>query len=284
MGIALLVGETKIQRNMLANDGGNRCLDILGNIQEVVLVNGEIDIEGVDLIDIGQEGGFAGAHQVAGVFQAAADAAVKGRSHLGVAQVEPGQVPLRLRRHDRGFGRIPLVEPVVHIRLGRGFLGHQLGEPGIFGLSMKEFGLLGENLRLRLLEFGFVSVLLDQKQHLIFFHPVAVLEVDLLQVALDPGLELHRVNGLGVTGKFKVIGHRLFHRLTDRDLGRRRRHVGVFLAAGGGHQGRQDYQPGQGAAARLWRLPACRGSSSGHTEAHHGPPPHLGTTDLKSLS
>ena len=257
VGIALLVGETEIQGNVLANDGAHRCLDILGDIQEVVLIDGEVDIEGVDLIDIGQEGGFAGAHQVAGVFQPAADAAVEGRGHLGVAQVEPGQVPLRLRGHDRGLGRIPLVEPVVHIRLGRGLLGHQLGEPGIFGLGMEEFGLLGENLRLRLLEFGFVGVLLDQKQQLPFFDPVAVFEVDLLQVALDPGLELHRVDGLGVAGEFQVIGHRLFHRLTDRDLGRRRRHVGVFFAAGGGYdQGRQDYQPGQGATARPWRRPS----------------------------
>ena len=240
MGIARLIGQTEIQGDVLANNGAHRFLGILGDIQEVPLIDGEVDIEGVDLVDIGQEGGFAGAHQIAGVFQPAADAADEGRGHLGVAQVEPGQVALRLGGHDRGLGRIPLVEPVVHIRLGRGLLGHQFGEPGIFGLGMEEFGLLGENLRLRLLEFGLIGVLLDQKQQLPFLDQVAVFEKDLLQVALDPGLELHRVDGLGVAGEFKVIGHRLRHRLTDRDLGRRRRHEGVFVAtAGAHHQDRQ---------------------------------------------
>ena len=137
---------------------------------------------------------------------------------------------------------------------------------------MEEFGLLGENLRLRLLEFGFVGVLLDQKQQLPFLHRVAVFEIDLLQVAFDPGLELHRVDGLGVAREFKVIGHRLRHRLTDRDLGRRRRHVGVLVATGGAHhQDRQAEHRGQGAAARPWRRPSCRFSGPGHTEAYHGP-------------
>ena len=115
-----------------------------------------------------------------------------------------------------GLGGIPLVTPVVHVRLGRGLLFHQLGEAVEFDLGMIQAGFLRQDLRLGLLQLGLIGVLLDEEEQLPLFHQVAVLEKDLFQIALHPGPELHRIDGLGIAGKFQVIGDRLAHRPDSR--------------------------------------------------------------------
>ena len=95
-----------------------------------------------------------------------------------------------------------------------------------------------------------ILFLLDEEQRLALFHRVAVLEQDLFQEAFHPGAERHGVKGRGVAGEFQVIGHRLFQGLTYRHLGGRRRHIGIFVAAGQGQdQERHRDEHLQGAAA-----------------------------------
>ena len=156
--------------------------------QQVRLVDGEVNIDGVNLIDFGQERELAGPHQVARVHQAPVDAAVEGGHHPGVVQIQLGQVPGRLGRFHGGQGGVPLEPPVVQVRLGRGFLLHQLGIAVGFDDGVIVIGFLLQDLRLGLRQLSLIGIVLNQEEQLALFHHVAVLKKDLLQKTLHPGL------------------------------------------------------------------------------------------------
>ena len=86
---------------------------------QIRIADVEIDIDGIDLVDLGQDGIFTRTHQVPRIFQPAINSSVKRSPDLRVAQIELGQVPLRFRRPQVGLGRIPLVSPVVYVGLER---------------------------------------------------------------------------------------------------------------------------------------------------------------------
>ncbi len=134
---------------------------------------------------------------------------------------------------------------------------------------MIQAGLLAQNFRFRLLEFGLIGVLLNLEEQLAFFHPIAILEEDLFQVALHPGPKLHGVGGLGVAGKFQVIGDRLPHRPTHRDLGGRRRGVDVPVAAGRDGQKHGEQYPAIFPSLKDAGLSAVMANSGRVRPAHH---------------
>src|SRR5208337_4494187 len=72
-------------------------------------------------------------------------------------------------------------------------------------------------LRLGLLELVLVLVLLDGEQQVVLLDDLAVLEVDLLQIAWHAGDELDRVDRLGVAGDDERVADRLNFRQGDGD-------------------------------------------------------------------
>ncbi len=116
---------------------------------QIRIADREIDIDGIDLVDLSQDRIFARTHQVARVFQPSVDPAVKRSRDLRIAQIELGQVPLGLRRQQVGLGRIPLIPPVVHVRLSGGLLLQQVGVAIQFDFGILQLGLLQQNLPLR---------------------------------------------------------------------------------------------------------------------------------------
>jgi hypothetical protein len=79
------------------------------------IVDSEVDVDGIDLVDLGENGLLPRAYHIARVFQAPVDATIKRGGHLGVFQVQPGQIASRFRRHQGRPCRIAAVFLQVHI-------------------------------------------------------------------------------------------------------------------------------------------------------------------------
>ena len=74
---------------------------------------------------------------------------------------------------------------------------------------MLERGLRGEDLRLRLLQLILVLVLLDREQKVALFDELAVLVMDLFEIALDARDKLDGVHRGGVAGDHHIVGDTL---------------------------------------------------------------------------
>ena len=84
-------------------------------------------------------------------------------------------------------------------------------------LAWSSAACAADDLRLRLQQLILVLVLLDREQKIAFFHRLAVLVVNLLEIALDASDQLDIVDRRGVAGDLDIIGHRLQSRQHDRD-------------------------------------------------------------------
>jgi serine/threonine protein kinase HipA of HipAB toxin-antitoxin module len=129
--------------------------------------------------------------------------------------------------------------PALDLRLGRGVL---LGEPQlalVLGGRLRERRLLLRDRGLGELHVGFIRLRLDHEQQVTLFDDGAVLEVHGLEIAGDPRDQTDGVAGLGVAGQLDRVGDGLLHGPADRHAGRRRRNVGVILAAAREQEGEQ---------------------------------------------
>jgi hypothetical protein len=199
---------------------------------QIQIVDREINVDGIDLVQLGQNRGLPGPYEIARIHQPPIDAAAEGGFDRGVAEVELGQLPLGLRRHEVCLCRIPLVPPVVYVHLGGGVLLEQRGVSIQLDLGIFHLSFLQQNGRLGLLQVVLVSILLNEEEQLVLFHQLPIPEEDLFQIPSNPGNQLHRIDGLGIAGQFQILGHRPPHRLGDRNRrGRRRRLLGLFGAA-----------------------------------------------------
>ena len=237
--------------------------------QQVPLVHGEVDVDRVGARDDGERGGPAGAHEVAGGDQVAVHAAVEGRGHPGVAEVDARQLQSGPGLGDTRLGRVALGLPALDLRLGRGVLLKERELAVVLLAGAQQLGLGGSQLAFGLLDLRFVDVRLDGEEQRALLHGLAVLEVDPGQKPLDPGLELDLVHGLGVAGEVDVVGHRLFDRPGDRHRWRRGCDERVLLpvapgrgSEGGGQQRQHGGQTEQ-AAGHVGSPPTSRGSSAG---------------------
>ncbi len=80
-------------------DGDGVRFDSLDDAQQIALVDGEVDVERIDLVDLWRASRLLAhrADQIARIDQMAADPAVEGRTDLRVAEVELGELHLGLR-------------------------------------------------------------------------------------------------------------------------------------------------------------------------------------------
>ncbi len=106
------------------------------------LVYGEISVGGLDLVDFREQGVFAGTHQISGIHQPAADAAVKRRVDLRIAKIEFGRFQGRLQRRHLGRLGIRLSQGLVHLLFADG-----AAASGLASAIRREFRLLEGRLR-----------------------------------------------------------------------------------------------------------------------------------------
>ena len=190
---------------------------------------------------------------------------VERRRHQGVAEVQLGERDLRLGRQNVGFGRFLFEHPVVDVDLGGRVLPEERSVSPDLQVRVVARRLGRIELRLGLLELVLVLVLLDGEQQVVLFDELAVLEMDLFQIARHSGDELDRVDRLGVAGDDQGVADRLDFRQDDGDrrrgrLGRRRLRGRRRLNLRGGRSGRRGH--GRRGARRRRR---CRRRARGRS-------------------
>jgi hypothetical protein len=154
--------------------------------------------------------------------------AVEGRTDFGVAEVQLGEIDLRLRPLDVSLRRLLLENPVVDVYL-RGRVSAQEGSVALdFEARMVARHGRRLELRLRLLHLRLILFLLNGEEEIILLDDRAILEMDLLEIAGHAGDELDLTDGLRIAGQRQRLADRLHLRQDDGDreggggLGRRR--------------------------------------------------------------
>ena len=177
----------------------------------------------------------------------AVHAPVEGGADRGVAEIDLGEIDLRLGAEHARLRLVAVGTPAVDVdRRGR-LLLEQAGVAVELGLGVQELGLDRLELRLRLLQLRLVGVLLEREQQVALLDPLAVLEMDLLEVALDPRHQLHRGDGPRGAGELDMVGDRAHLRRRHRHRRWRRRHIGIALLVLAGGE-RQEQEGCQGSA------------------------------------
>ncbi len=226
---AVLVGDAEVE-HLIGRHAGLAGLGALGaDAQEIALVDREVGVDRVDLVDLGQHGLAVGADQVAGVDQMPAHAPVERCGDGGVAEIDLGDIDLRLGAEHPGLGLVAVGAPGVDVHRRGGLLLEQARIAVEFGLGVEELRLHRLQLRLRLLQLRLIGVLLQREQQVALLDPLAVLKMDLVQEALHPGHQLHRGHRRRGAGELDEVGDRARHRCRDRHRRRGRCHIGVAL-------------------------------------------------------
>ena len=221
--------------------------------KDLRLAQVEIHVHRVGLHD-GRELGRPGrADKGADVDEVMRHGPVEGRNHTGIAEVGLRKLDRRLRVENAGGSLVAVgLRLLEHGLAGKIVLG-QGRLPLVLGVVVGEFRLVRGERRLLLVKLGLVNVALDAEQQVALLHLGAVRIVDRYEKALDPGDEIHRIDGRSVSGELEIEGRRLLDRLGDHHFRRRRRNIGVFGVAGRKRQCARCEQNGLGDANKSRR-------------------------------
>ena len=154
--------------------------------QQIALVDREVGVDRVDLVDLGELGLAVGADEVAGVDQMPAHAPVERGADRRVAEIDLGEIDLRLGAEHARLRLVAVGAPAVDVDRGGRLLLEQAGVAVELGLGVQELGLDRLELRLRLLQLRLVGVLLEREQQVALLDPLAVLEMDLVEDSPGP--------------------------------------------------------------------------------------------------
>ena len=204
--------------------------------------------------------GGPGLHQIALGHQRITHPAGNRRADLGPLQVEPGGLHRGLCGADRGaalgLGAGPAIELLPRDRLHI----HQLA--GSLHLALGQCRSRAGPLQLRLgtSQVGLVGPRIDLEQDLALPHLFPFGEGDPLDVARDPGLDLHLVHRLEPAGELVPFGDLTLGHLGYRDRLRRRR--GGRLLPATHRQGREG-ETSQGENASYCESPGLHVASKG---------------------
>ncbi len=180
----------------------------------------------------------------------AADPAGDRRHDARELEIQVGVAHLRFGGVERGVGVAQLLQPLVVGADRHEILGAQLG--GALELAVGELdggvGLVDLGLRGGALDLERPRV--DDEQEVALLDQLAVLEMDLLEIAADPGAQLDIVDRGELPGELVALDDLLAQRLADRDRrrrrrgGRRRLALGAFQhVPGPAHDGDGDHDP-----------------------------------------
>ena len=204
--------------------------------QHILLAHVEGHPDRIDLDDGGELGRRGDADQGAHRLEMVGDHPVEGRLHLGVAEIDRGDVDPGLGIQDVGIQRVALRPGLVEVRLGAVAFRRQIRLALQLRLGIGPLGLQRLQLRLGLGQLGLVGRLLDDKECLALLDGGAVHVVDIGQEAFDPGLEIDLVHRHRIAGVVDIGRHRDVERLGDPHRRRRRGNIGVFFLLAGHQQ------------------------------------------------
>ena len=218
---AILVGQARVDRHVPQRVPRQATL-LHGPLQarDVALVDGEVGVDRVDLRQRRDLRRAAFADELAGIDLAAADAAVEGGRHVGVAEIDLRQLQVRLRLRDGRPLGVPVGQRLVVIRGGRHRLPLEDGLALVLGLGALEKGLVLLDGRLGQVHLRHVLAGLDDVEHLTLPHVRAVRGLGLLEEARDAGDEIDAHDSRRLAGEGRFVLDRLGQGRGDGDLGR----------------------------------------------------------------
>src|SRR6185437_9052145 len=229
----------------LAQIGGADAARIGDDAQHVLFAEVGRYVNRVEPQDCRERRRLVTAYQRTNGGQMGRHAAVERRRHLGIAQLDLGQLQRGLRLLYIGALLIAVLLRFVELglpaelgRLAKGILPLELR----FGVLQR--GLRARELGFRLLDFRLVRRGLDDEEDVAGLRHGAIFVVDFTQKARDPCDELHFVEADGVAGQFEIARYRPLHRLRHPDLGGWWRLVFVFFIAGGQNRQQENTKGG----------------------------------------
>ena len=207
---ALLVGETDIDRYLVQILERQPVLaERLADLENDLLAEIGDDIDRIELGDLGERRRLRAADDVAGIDKMLADDTVERGADLGIGKIDLGDGDLGAGALELRRRALTLEILVIDLGLRGGMLLEESGIAAEFDLRIVKRRLLQLHLRARLLELLLVGILLDREQEIAFFDKLAVLVMDLLEIAFDPREQLDLVDRCRIAGKLDVVGHGL---------------------------------------------------------------------------
>ena len=222
------VGQDHLHLDRVRRTPGHGATDLLefGHTQR------EVHVQRIDLVDRRQQRCLVLADQRALGHLLLASAAVDRRTNGGVAEVDAGIGEHRVGLLDRGAGAAFGGQCVVEVGLGDELGRRQPAGTvcGDLGVGVVGFGR-GQR-RLRLAEFGLQLRRIDPEQHLAGFHVGAFLVDAPLQHTRHACARVGAAKRGEPADQILLQWHGAGTHLDDADFRRRRRALGLFVAAG----------------------------------------------------
>ncbi|VVM76365.1 hypothetical protein PS681_02052 [Pseudomonas fluorescens] len=212
--VAVFIGQAHVHR------GRGAALTVageLGVLEEHTLVGVEVGINAVGGYHTGQRGGVGG-HQVTGGDLGTADAATDRRGHAGEAEVQFGQVQLRLQGTDGGAGFLSGAGARVGQFGGNGVAGTQTFTTTGFVFTA---GGVGAGLGYECFEAAHLSLertRVDLEQQVAFLDQCALSESDVINLAGDSWTDFNGFRRFEAPGEFVPLVDRLFDHLGHADF------------------------------------------------------------------
>ncbi|MNT21947.1 hypothetical protein D3C72_1573090 [compost metagenome] len=200
-------------------------------LQHVVVRQRELDVDRVQLRDLGQQAGIARLHQAALGTRLGTGHAGDRRGDAGVAEIDLRRLHRRAGGGDRGLGAGQCGHRVVAVLLADGIFLEQRQYAVVVLLRADQLGFFQLQRRLRLLQCRLVRCGVELEQHVTGAHAGTLGVGTLLQNAGDAGAHLHlaRADRLAdVLGDHRHIGGGHLH---HADRHRRHRPVTGSLLA-----------------------------------------------------
>ena len=223
--------------------------------QEVALAHVEVEQHRVQRHDGGQQclvGGGGAAHDQVADRDLVVAGPARDRRH------DVAELQVKLRLADRGVGgvqgcdrRLHRLHPLVQRRQGNGLRLPQLGGAGNVASGVVDVCGGGVAQCGRLLQLHLEGPGVDDHQEVALADDLAVLEVQLRQIAADPGADLHILGGGELARVLQILRHVPLYRSADRDCRRRATGgLGMCTTRSRSQEGGQDAPALQGADTR----------------------------------
>ncbi|MBA7698797.1 hypothetical protein ES703_107479 [subsurface metagenome] len=204
------------------------------------LIHIEIDVDRIERDDGCEQGGASvrALHEVADADEMAADAARNRRLDVGELDIELRRLQRAIGLHLGSARRLQCLAALVDDGFGDG-AGRNQGQRALeFALGQFGFGAGIGELAVGLQCDRLEGTGVDHIKQVTRLDEIAVLELDGVDEAADPGADLHFVHRLEAASEFIPIGDHAFGRLRDGNR-RRRRRRGLrrrLVAAGKAHR------------------------------------------------
>ncbi len=223
-----------LQRDLdghLANDvrGGDAVLRHRGaDCLHVMLADGEIHPDRVELVDRCELGRRIGADEFADRDETLRHSAIERRRNLRITGIDLRLLKIGLVLLDRSLIDVTVCARLVEICLRRDLPRDErlLAAELYRGLQKLRFGAVKRGLRL--IHLQLVGQRLDHEERRALFDRRAVFVFDALHEALNARDEIDGVDRRHISRGFKIGLYGLLQRIGDTDLGRRRRHEGII--------------------------------------------------------